>query len=458
MIHKLIFQAGYFLKRSSVIPHHNNFQKTQWQSHKWLRNQQEKQLGKLVKFAYENVPYYTKLFNQLGIVPNDIGTIRDLEKLPILTKQIIKENWEDFVPKNIKKLRYLNVSTGGSTGTPLKYRMSAEDYERGLGLLYVGWGYGGYELGDKVAIIAGSSLIPTTKSKVRKKIQEFFLNFRFYYFFELSEEKVSKYFYDINKWKPIFLRGYPSSIYLLAKFIHEDNLKLNFQPKAIFTTGENLFDEQRALVETVFGAKVFNAYGAGDGGISAFECEEHCGMHINTEKAVLEVVDDEGKQVVNKQGKVLATSLYNYSMPFIRYDTGDLGVLSDKICPCGRSFPLMKELVGRSSDILITSDNKIITTTMAAYLFYPDCVYSEDSIKQYQKIKQFQVIQEIKKEVIIKIVKGPESDEKEFNYIITNFQEWFGQDIDIKLIFVESIPPLPSGKSAYIISRMNQVL
>ena len=94
MLHKLIFKAGYSLKRRGVIRYYNNFRETQWQSFEWLREQQEKQLRELIEFAHKNVPYYTKLFNQLGIEPNSIIAIKDLEKLPILTKQTIKENWQ----------------------------------------------------------------------------------------------------------------------------------------------------------------------------------------------------------------------------------------------------------------------------------------------------------------------------------------------------------------------------
>ena len=443
MIHKFIFKAGYLLKRPGVIRYYDNFQKTQWQSYEWLRDQQEKQLSELIKFAYENVPYYTKLFNKLGIEPNDIITIKDLEKLPILTKQIIKENWQDFIPKNINKLKYLNGSTGGSTGEPLKYRMSREDYERGVGLLYCGWGCGGYELGDKVAVIAGSSLIPTTKSETKKKIQEFFLNFRHYSSFEMSKENLFKYFYDINRWKPDFIRGYASSIYLFAKFIQDNNLKLDFQPKAIFTTAEKLFDKQRTLIEEVFGVKVFDNYGLNDGGISACECEQHCGMHINTQRAILEVVDDASKQVKGKEGRILATSLYNYALPFIRYDTGDLGAISDSECACGRKTPLLKEISGRITDFLELNDiiigSPVLTVLMGKF-----------------DIEQYQIIQEAPDSITCKIIKGKAYKKEDEAFIRDSFCKHVGQ-INIKFDYVNSIPTTKAGKYKFIINKSEEV-
>ncbi|MEA3431783.1 MAG: phenylacetate--CoA ligase family protein [candidate division WOR-3 bacterium] len=443
MLHKLIFKAGYFLKRPCVISYYNNFQQTQWQSYEWLRNQQEKQLRELISFAYENVPYYTKLFNQLGIVPSNITTIKGLEKLPILTKQTIKENQQDFIPKNINKLKYLNGSTGGSTGEPLKYRMSTEDYERGVGLLYCGWGYGGYEMGDKVAVIAGSSLIPTTKSETKKKIQEFFLNSRHYSSFEMSKENLFKYFYDINRWKPDFIRGYASSIYLFAKFIQDNNLKLDFQPKAIFTTAEKLFDKQRTLIEEVLGVKVFDNYGLNDGGISACECEQHCGMHINTERAILEVVDDEGRQIINQEGKILATSLYNYALPFIRYDTGDLGIISDSACTCGRHTPLLKGISGRVTDFLklnnIIIGSPVLTVLMGKF-----------------DIEQYQIIQGDSNSITCKIIKGKVYKKEDEAFIRDSFYKHVGK-INIKFDYVDSISTTEAGKYKFIINNLGEV-
>jgi len=306
-MHGFIFKAGYLLRRPGVIRRYNEFLKTQFLSQEALKAMQEKQLRKLIHFVYQNVPYYAKLFKKLELKPSDINTIKDLERLPILTKAIIKKNWQDFIPRNISKYGYVNGSTGGSTGTPLKYRMSLEDYERGIALLHRGWGYAGYKLGDKVAVIAGSSLIPTTKSETKKRIQDFLLNTRHYSSFNMSEQKLFDYFHNINKWKPDFIRGYASSVYLFAKFVKDNNLTLNFQPKAIFTTAEQLFDKQRELIEQVFNTKVFDNYGLNDGGVSAYECEAHNGMHIDTERAIFEVVNNNGEQIINKEGRILAT-------------------------------------------------------------------------------------------------------------------------------------------------------
>lgn len=434
MLHNFIFKTGYFFKRPNLLRYYKKFQKTQWQSSKLLKKQQEKQLKNIIHFAYVNVPYYEKLFNKANIKPDEIKTIKDLEKIPILTKEIIKKNWEEFIPKNIDKIKHINGSTGGSTGKPLKYRMSLSDYERSVALLYRGWGFGGYKLGDKVAVIGGSSLVPKSESKIKKNIQDFFLNFRHYSSFEMSEKNLKIYFNKINKWKPYFLRGYASSIYLFAQFIQNNKLKLKFQPKAIFTTAEKLFYQQRKIIEQTFNTKVFDNYGLNDGGISAYECKNHKGMHIDTERSILEIIDDNNKQILNKEGKILATSLYNYALPFIRYETGDMGIVSNKNCGCKRSSLVLKKISGRVTDFLkinnIIIGSPVLTVLMGKF-----------------DIKQYQIIQNKPKSIVIKIVTGKNYNKlKDEQFIKESLYSHVGT---FKLIFEYKKHILTTGDQKY---------
>jgi len=443
MLHKLIFKAGYTLKRPAVLRYYRQFIKTQYEPHETQKKYQERQLQKLVNFAYNNVPYYTKLFNKIGVAPKDINTLKDLEKLPILTKQVIKQNWQDFMPKNINKIKYLNGSTGGSTGKPLKYIISQNDYEMGCALLYKGWSNAGYKMGDKMAIMGGSSLMPNIKSSLKTKIQDFSLNFQHYSSFSMSEKNLFKYFHSINKWKPKFIRGYASSIYLFAKFINNNNLKLKFQLKAIFTTAEKLLNEQKKIIEQTFNIKVFDNYGLHDGGVSAYECEKHNGMHIDIERSIMEVVNNNGNQTLNQQGKILATGLYNYAMIFIRYDTGDMGVVSDKRCNCRRKTLLLKEISGRTTDFLIinniTIGGPVLTVLMGKF-----------------DIEQYQIIQNNLTSITIKIIKGATYDEiKNEEYIKKSLYNHVGK-FDIIFEYVTSILVADNKKHKFIINNFDE--
>lgn len=411
-----------------------------------MKEKQEKQLKFLVNYVYYNVPYYTKLFDSLNIKPEHIRKFEDLEKLPILTKEIIKSNYKDFIPKNLNKLKYRISSTSGSTGEPFKYRLSIDDYERGIALLYRGWGYAGYKIGDKVAIIGGSSLIPDIKFDLIRSIQEFLLNFRFYSSFGMSEESLWKYVKSMNSWKPVFIRGYASSIYLLSKFIEENNIKLSFTPKAIFTTAEKLTPKMRSTIEMVFKVKVFDNYGLNDGGVSAYECEAHRGLHVDMERAILEVVDDNGKQIYDKEGKILATSLYNFALPFIRYDTGDSGVVSIEKCFCGREGLILKSILGRMQEFVTNSYGEKIHGEFFSHIFWG-----------IENVKQFQVIQKKKGEVIINIIPDNWSILERIAvdkivYIIKN--KGF-QNVSINFIEEKDLIYTKSGKYKFVINEVD---
>ena len=440
-MHKSLFIIGYTIKNRNFLKHYNFVKKNEFKSHGELKRCQEEKLQKLIQFSYSNVPYYSKLFKNLKLKPEDIQTTEDLEKLPILTKETIRDNQRDFIPSNLKNQKYVNGSTGGSTGKPLHYKLSMDDECLGLAILYANWGFSGYGLGDKVGVIAGSSLMSTAKSKLADNIKAFMMNYKKYSSFDLSDKYMDEIITGLNKFKPKYLRGYASSIYLFSKHIKDEDPNINFHPKGVFTTAEVLFDYQRELIEDVFGCRVFNQYGLNDGGVSAFECEVHKGLHVDMLRSILEVVGEEGNQLgAGGEGHILATSLHNYAMPFIRYDTGDLGVLSGEKCECGRRTPLLEKVVGRVSDFIHTPNGTKIHGEFFSHIFY-----------EFDWVDQFQIVQRKVDEVVVKIVpdregRVNESDLEQLKTIILNK----GGDMDIIVEMVEYIETTKAGKWKFI--------
>lgn len=438
--HKILFQASYFLAgKTSVIRYYNEFMETQWWPYDRLAKLQLEQLQRLLHFAYEHVPYYKRLFDSRGLRPHDIRGFEDLQKLPILTKQTIRQHRAEMMPRNVKGLHYVRGSTGGSTGEPLQYLMSMEDYTRGIALLLRGWSYGGYRPGDRIAQIAGSSLIPTARSSLKKWAISFLRNIRSYSSYGMSDEMLVQYVRSLNHFKPEFLRGYVSSIYTLASFVRDKGIPVKFRPRAVFTTAEKLLEGQRRVIEEVFRTEVFDTYGLNDGGVSAYECQEHCGMHIDMERAILEVVDENGRQVFDKPGKILATSLYNYAFPFIRYDTGDIGIMTNSKCSCGRELPLLKELIGRMTDVLDVMGRKIGSPILTV-------LFGKFDIEQYQ------IIQESDKSLTCRIVKGPTYTKDDEEFIRKSLINHLGS-VDIVFEYVPSIVPEEGNKHKFIIDR-----
>lgn len=403
---KTLFLLGYFLKRPKVVKSYYEIQRNKECNIDYLNKIQNEKLKEIIEYAVREVPYYSELFNSLGLTPEDVQTTQDLKKLPILTKEIIKNDPEKFIARNYKG-RIVGGTTGGSTGVPLKYKMSDNDYSRGVALLFRGFGMAGYELGDKMAIIAGSSLT-SNKQGLKSRMQDWIMNINHFSSYGMTNEEFHKFYLSLNKKQPKFLRGYASSLFLLANYMNSEGLKLDYQIKSIFSTAEKLLSHQRKIIEKVFDTKVFDNYGLNDGGVSAYECHLHNGFHIDYERSVLEITDSDGSnQLVDQQGKILATTLYNYAMPFIRYDTGDLGEISSEPCICGCPRALLKEVAGRTTDYLKINGTYVGSPVLTILMGKVDVDF-------------YQIIQTDSNYITINIVKGKSYTNNDENFIINS--------------------------------------
>jgi phenylacetate-CoA ligase len=447
VIRKSIFILAHDMGNINFYSTYKKLLKDQWKSYEELKKEQERQLGNMLNFCYKYVPYYHNLLKNLDIVSEDIKKIEDLEKLPVLTKETIKKNWEDFKPVNLNKISYYNRSTGGSTGTPFKYRITK--YERFLdgATIYKGWGYAGYKLGDKMVFLGGSSVgvgnMQTVFARSEKKIHETVRNIKMLSSFDMGEKEMLQYVQIINSFRPLYIYGYPSSLYFFSKWIDEQDLNIH-QPQGIFTTAEKLFPYMRTGMEDVFGCDVYDTYGLNDGGVHAFECSEHSGLHITTERSIMEIVDENGGQLENGEGRILATSLYNYAMPFIRYDTGDLGYIIDDVCGCGRESKLLKEVVGRQQEMLETPEGKYIHGEFFTHIFW-----------EIDGVKEFQVAQDRLDKIIIKIVPEEYFDKKQLDKIRDVIRKRSERWV-VEFKFVDVVEKTGAGKHKFIINNIKE--
>lgn len=257
----------------------------------------------------------------------------------------------------------------------------------------------------------------------------------------MTYENLNKYAEIINSFEPKILTGYVSSIYFLANFLDENNISVT-SPQGIITTAEKLFPNVKNKIETVFGCDVYDSYGLNDGGVTAFECSEHEYLHVDTERSIMEVVDENNSQIGEGKGTILATSLYNFAMPFIRYDTGDIGYIVDDVCSCGRNHKLLKEIIGRQQDILQTPEGKYIYGGFFTHIFW-----------EINGIKEFQIIQKKLDTLIINIIAEENFDEDQLNLIReiiqTKSNAW-----NVEFKYVDKINKTAAGKYKYIINEL----
>ena len=433
-----------FPQEESFSAYFRLLEKTQWWSPTKLKEFQQKKLNELLKHAYENVPYYHRMFNQLGLKPQDIKNVDKLRLLPILTKEIVRNNFDNLTSKNYSKDKLISSATGGSTGEPMRFFVDRRCDASNRGAAHRDWSWAGYELGDKIAYLWAATHDLSAQANLKNKIINLMERRIFLDAFSMTEKTLDTYIIVLRKFKPKFINSYASSIYLLARYMEKEGIE-DINPTAILTTADMLFDHQRDTIENAFGCKVFDYYSGRDTSLHAAECSEHSGYHLTIENAIAEFVKNDENVVAGESGKIIITDLSNYAMPFIRYEIGDLGEPSDEICPCGRGLPLMKSIKGRILDTILTLDGRYLTGE-----FFP-AIFADYDIKG---INEFQVIQKRKDKLLIKLVKGNSYSEDDLNLYIRIIRKHVGTEMNIDVKFVKAIEPTGSGKHRPIISEV----
>ena len=441
LVRHVVFPTLDLVRHRRTMEYLRELERSQWFKREALFDIQRVKLKALIKHAYANVPYYHRVFKDRGLRPNDIKSVEDLNRLPKLTKDNIRSNFDDMVATNFSRAEMIPYATGGSTGEPLQFYITKDYINSKSASELRAYSWCGYNLGDKHAVLWGSPVDLKKSEELRNRIVNFFDRCIMLNCFRMSKEYMKMYVYRLEKFKPKIVRGYASAVYLFAKFMLHEGVD-NIKPKAVITAAETLFDHERTTIEKAFGCEVYDFYGAREAAAISSECSEHSGYHISAENYVLECVKEGERAASGGTGVILVTNLHNYAMPFIRYEIGDLGRLSDEVCSCGRGLPLMSSIEGRTTDIIVTQDGNFISTPVLTLIF------------KNLPVKQYQVIQEKSEKIIVKIVRGSKYSKKDTRYIMRGMRKFIGKGVQIRLEFVDSIPLTNSGKKKPIISKI----
>jgi phenylacetate-CoA ligase len=440
-IRDILFPIHEFLKGHSSISCLRKLEQSQWYSLGQLCELQSERLKELITYVYKNVPYYRRLFNSKMIEPDSIKNPEDLKRLPFLTKDIIREKIEILRSQKAKNLKKSN--TGGSTGAPLIFYLGKGRISADVAAKIRATRWWGVDIGDKEIVIWGSP-IELSKQDILREIRDRLFRTRLLSAFDMGEERMEKYLSIIRRFRPKHVFGYPSSIYLLSTYAKKKNIRLDdLGTKVVFCTAEMLYDYQRELISEVFNAPVANGYGGRDAGFIAHECP-YGGMHITAESIIVEIIDHKGNPLPpDNRGEIVITHLYSHDFPFIRYKTGDIGVLSEERCLCGRSLPLLKTIDGRNTDFIITPEGKIMHGLSLIYI-----------LREIPGIKEFRIIQEKPDHFIVNIVKDSIFRAESETIIRKGFQKRMGTDIRVDFKYLSKIEVERSGKFRHIVSNI----
>ncbi|MBN1583276.1 MAG: phenylacetate--CoA ligase family protein [Anaerolineae bacterium] len=444
-----VMQLYQLLTGRQVLTRLDELNRTQGFSRTDLLALQQKKLHRLLTYAYKNVPYYQRLFDQVGLLPDEaLADVNCMRKLPVLTKAIIRQNFDDMQTTEMAyRAKMSRLTTGGSTGHPLIFMQDANfrDYVTADIHRHLGWA--GWELGQIHAYIWGAHFEVEAGEAIRTRLMNWTLNRFVTNAYVLSDESMGAFAEQIRRRGPRILFGYPSSVYRFAQFVDENQLAdITFD--AIFSSAEVLYPAQREYIETVFKGKMFNRYGTRELGGICCECGAHTALHASIENVYIEILRDlDAREPAEpgETGHIVVTNLNNYGMPFIRYSIEDMGAWSTiEHCPCGRELPLMELVQGRRIDMFKTKDGRSVWGGFASPMF------------GMEGVKRFQLVQKSLDLVVARIVKDGELDQAKLDEIEETVHTALGDDVQVEFEFLDEIPVLDSGKYRYAICEIKE--
>ncbi len=432
------------IRNRHTLEYERRLAKSQWLAEKEIRSIQWQELQTLLIHSEKECPYWNRVFARIGFQAQDITSYEQFRSLPLTTKPIIRDNYNDMIARSHWGKTW-KKSTGGSTGVPLHFEYTPTSDQWRQAVTRRGYGWAGATGGVTQAYIWGAALQEEPfLRRIKKHLHHMILRQKYFNSFTCDQESMRRWQKEMASFKPKVIVGYTNPLYAFAKFINEQSSAADIRPDSIITAAENLFDYQREEIEKAFQAPVFHSYGSREFMLIAMECEKHEGLHVSAENLFVEVLREDGTPAApGEEGRVVVTDLHNYGMPFIRYDIGDLAAWSSKTCSCGRGLPLLEKISGRVLDMIQTPEGRNIPGE-----FFPHL------LKDYKEIRQFQIIQEQLDKLTVKLVTPNGIREESLGEIQSHIAEAMGENCSIDYRFVDGIPLTQTGKHRVTISLL----
>ncbi len=414
-------------------------EEAQWWNRERLYEYRERSLKLLINTAYSEVPFYRDLMDKAGVRPADISQPDDLNKLPVVTKAMLRAGYPQQTTRRAGSKTY-EACSSGSTGTNFCVQTDAETtgWHRASSLLAFGWS--GWRIGEP-HLQTGMTL-----NRARGRgLKDTFLRCHYVSAFDLSDARLDESLELLERHRIKYMFGYPGSLYFLARRAQEKDWN---QPlHSVVTWGDNLYAHYRQTIESTFKTRVFDTYGCGEGIQIAAQCGQGDAYHLHTPDVIVNCLDDEGHPVKHGQpGNLLLTRLHAGPMPLIRYQIGDVGSLSSTgLCECGRGYELMEGIQGRDTDVVITpSGNRLIVHFFTGIL------------EHFPQIKSFQIVQDELESMNVRIVPHDSFVPEIQTQIVARLREKGAAGMRINVELVTDIPTAASGKRRFVVSNISK--
>lgn len=418
---------------------------SQWWSQAELEAYQDERLRAVVSHAYETVPYYRQLFERLRLTPHDIKGRSDLHKVPLLERDHVRRHFDDLRSRDARGRALRTGHTSGTTGTPLTVGYDRETVWWTYAVFDRHYNWTGCRLGrhgDRIAVARGNVIVP-----LDQKVPPFWRHNRFHHqlllsSFHMSRENLPAYLGALRAFGPAVLDGYPSTLYVLAKFLQSRGER--FPVRAAITSSETLYDFQREVIEDRFECAVFDYYALAERIVFSGECDRHQGHHVAMEYGFAEVVDGDGLPVEGgRVGTLVGTSLHNMAMPLIRYATSDMTAIQSTSCPCGRGLAMMDDVTTKAEDMLTLRDGRVISPSVLTHPFKP-----------LDAIEGSQIVQWSPDAVTVRIVAGPRYTTGHTAHLVRELGLRLGEGVRIEVEMVDHLEVSANGKFKWVISHV----
>ena len=400
-----------------------------------------------MKYAYHFVPFYHNKLKNAGIHPDSIQSLQDLSKLPIVRKDELRnQNGLQLISsqKNLEDLKI--IRTSGSSGTPFLIYINGIENDWRKSIYMRANILCGQKPRDRWVVITAPHHFGDTTGIQRR--------------LGIYAQKIVSIFMDVDEQIDFLLKanadivdGYSSALTVIAKQIERKAVG-GIHPKLIFGNAEIIDPPSRKYLEKIFQGIYCDQYGCAELDRTAWQCPERVGYHMDTDSVITEVVDADGSPVsIGERGEVVFTSLFNYSMPFLRYAVGDIGVFSSEKCPCGVTFPLMETIEGRTDSLITLPDGRVVSPLIftAAMMRYP----------LFNKIRNYRIVQKKSDLFLVSVEKADAKTDKEVlaKSLSSHLYEKIGSgsmDLEFQVKFVDELPLDKTGKRKSVYSEINQ--
>ena len=393
MLGSLAFRLTHRLRRSTSLDELARIRDEPWLPREAVLARQLERIRALLAHAERTVPYYRETFRALGVRSVDVRTHADFARMPVLTKDILRERKEDLVSEAVDRSTLLANHSGGSTGVPVSFYRDRSYLDASDAGMYRNLEQCGWRPGEMVAFVWGFNdrldAMSPLEFRVRQQLR------RAWQFdpFKSGPAEMDGWVRTWRSIRPVVVHGYASTVARFAEHLLATGQRVA-PLKGAFTTAEKLYPAQRAAIEQAFGCHVFDQYGSSEVQNIAAECPEGS-IHVNADYCVLETGD---AGAPGEARPFLVTSLKQYAMPFIRYRNEDCGSLVEGACSCGRGFPLMRLDIARLSDNFVLPDGRVVHGEFFTHLMYGS-----------EGIASFQFHQTAVDRIVLRVVPGPGS-------------------------------------------------